>query len=174
MELSYIYLGKSLTESAGDLIVDGSCHFCDVVCGNFVDSVRTHYDDFVAYVHFGNVGNVYHALVHADVACDGTNDSVNDDLAVFGVRTGISVGIAKGEGSDLGRSFGNELASVSYGESNADFLEMSDIGLDGHYRLEIKLISVNFVGRIESVKNDACTASVEVSCRKLHDGSRIC
>ena len=96
-------------------------------------------------MYFGNVSYVYHALVHADVTRDRANDSVYDDLAVLGIRTGISVSVSESKGSDLGRTLGDEFAAVAYGEAYAYFLQVYDVSLDGHDRLEIELVPVYFV-----------------------------
>ena len=80
--LIYIHLRESLSECAHDLVVDGTCCVGDIISCDLVYTVLAHYRHFVSETDIRYVGNVDHALVHADVSCDRCEHAVHNDFAL--------------------------------------------------------------------------------------------
>ena len=138
--LLHVDLGQTLAEGAGDLVVDGAGGMGDIVGGDAVDAVGTHDDDLVTHLDLRHIGDIDHALVHADVAGNGADHAVDDDLGLGGIGTGITVGIAQGDGGDLGGLLAHIAAAVTNREAGANFLHVDDAGLDGHDGLDVQLL----------------------------------
>ena len=67
---------------------------CQLVRSNIFVSLTTKQHAFVAYAHVRNIGNVYHALIHAYIADLRDAPSPYQYVGPVGQEAGISVGIA--------------------------------------------------------------------------------
>ena len=127
--LFYEDFRKPLAEAAEDLIIDSAGAVCDVVCRNGIGALRAHNHYFVADLDSVHICDIYHALIHADVADDRNLLPLDEYVSVSGISSGKPVSIAYGNSCYGAGTLCDELAAVAYRKTGADIFEIGDAGL---------------------------------------------
>ena len=93
-------------EAAEDFVDDGSGEAGVVVGSDGAVRAAADEQDFVADSSLGDIGDVDHGEIHADVAGDGGVVVAQDDLATVGEMATESVSVADGDDGEAGGARG--------------------------------------------------------------------
>src|SRR5690606_8837658 len=142
------------TDPAKDLVMDGARPRGDLVRADLGVALPPEENHLVPHLRAGDLGDVDHALVHADGADDRRAAAAHQHLAHVGEAAGVAVRIADREGGDAGTAFRNPARSVGDGRARLHLLQVRDLRAPAQGGPQPNAVAIA-LGRVSAVEHDA-------------------
>lgn len=130
-------------------------------------------DNFVADLHIRNVGDIDHALVHADAADDLAALAVNEHFCVVAHHAHPAVGVADRERCDDVAFFGGVGAAVADAFASVFFFDIGDARLEREHWFYVDVLVLRFVARVDAVEDNAWAYHIEEIFRMVDDDGAV-